>query len=123
MLKAQALLRRLRWRPQAKCTKNIISFINIKKRTDKLRKLKSKYPKQFWKLLKAFEKDISINDFYTFFMDINSPNNSPYPNIENLNYLIENDNDILNCHISENEILKCIKNFKKAIKHVLMLVI
>ena len=43
--------------------------------------------------------------------DINSPNDSPDPESETLNFSIEND-EILNCHISENEILKCLKNNK-----------
>ena len=29
-----------------------------------------------------------------------------------MNFLNDNDDDVLNCHISENEILKCIKNNK-----------
>ena len=101
MLNAQALLRGFSGVRKQNVQKNIVSFINIKNAQNKLRKLKSK--SQFLKILKDFEKYISINDFYTFFKDINSPNNSPDPNIENLNFSIENDNDILNCHITENE--------------------
>ena len=81
---------------------------------NKLRKLKSKSPKQFWKILNSLEnkkenKDISINDLYTFLKDINSHNDSPDPDGENINLLIDSENDILNSHIAENEILKCIK--------------
>ena len=53
-----------------------------------------------------------MNDVYTFFKDINS-HNSPDPDGENINLLIDSDNDILNSHITGNEILKCIKNLKK----------
>ena len=85
---------------------------------NKLRKLKAKSPKQFWKILdsstenKKENKDININDLNTFFKDINSHNDSPDPDGENINLLIDNDNGILNLHITENEILKCIKNLK-----------
>ena len=80
--------------------------------------MKSKSPKQFWKILnnlqsKKENKDISINDLYNFFFkDINSPNDSHDPESENLNFSIDNDDEILNGHISENEILKCINNLK-----------
>ena len=60
-----------------------------------------------------------MNDLYNVFWDINSPNDSPDPESANLNFSIENDDEILNCHISENEILKCINNLK-TIKHVQM---
>ena len=84
---------------------------------NKLRKLKSKSPKQFWKILnnlqsKKENKDISINDLYNFFKDINSPNDNNDAESENLNFSIDNDDEILNGHISENEILKCINNLK-----------
>ena len=67
-------------------------------------------------------KDISINDLYIFFKDINSPNDNNDAESENLNFSIDNDNEILNGHISENEILKCINNLK-TIKHVQMMVL
>ena len=84
---------------------------------NKLRKLKSKSPKQFWKILnnlqsKKENKDISINDLYNFFKDINSPNDNNDAESRNLNFSIDNDDEILNGHISENEILKCINNLK-----------
>ena len=49
-----------------------------------------------------------MNDLFIFFKDINSPNDSPDPESENLNFSIDNDDEdeILNSHISENEILK-----------------
>ena len=56
-----------------------------------------------------------MNDLYTFFKDINSPNNSHDPESENLNFSIENEDKILNCHISDNKILKCSNSFKKSI--------
>ena len=63
-----------------------------------------------------------MNDLYIFFKDINSPNDSHDPESENLNFSIDNDDEILNFHISENEILKCINNLK-TIKHVQMMVL
>ena len=54
----------------------------------------------------------SMNDLYNLFKEINSTNDSHDPKSENLNFSIDNDDGILNCHISENEILKCINNLK-----------
>ena len=102
-----------------KYKKKLIFFIrkHNKDTQNKLRKLKSKSPKQFWKILNSLEnnkenKDISINDLYTLFQDIKSHNDSPDPDDKNINLLIDNDNDISNSHITEIEILKCIKNLK-----------
>ena len=53
-----------------------------------------------------------MNDLRNFFKDINSPNYGPDPESVNLIFSIENDDKILNCHISENKILKCINNLK-----------
>ena len=55
-----------------------------------------------------------MNDLYNIFKDINSPNVGHDPVSENLNFSIDNYDEILNCHISENEILKCnnLKNNK-----------
>ena len=53
-----------------------------------------------------------MNDLYTFFKDIKSQNDGADSDCDHLNVLIDDDNDILNSHISENEILKCIKNLK-----------
>ena len=94
---------------------------------NKLRNLKSKSPKRFWKILNSLQnktenKDISMNDLYNFFRDINRPNDSPDPESANLNYSIENDDEILNCPTSENEILKCI-NYLKTQKHVQTMVL
>ena len=93
MLNTQALRLRLQWCPQVKCTKKLNYFIRKHKKDtqNKLRKLKSKSPKQFWKLLnnlqsKKENKDISINDLYNFFKDINSPNDSNDAESENLNF-------------------------------------
>ena len=61
---------------------------------------------------KKESKYISMNDLYNFFKDTNSPNVSHDPESENLNFSIDNDDAILNGHISENEILKCTNNFK-----------
>ena len=87
MLNTQALLRRLQWSRIAQCTKrNLINFIHKHKKAtqNKLRKLKSKSPKKFWKILNSLQskkenKDISMNDLYNFFQDINSPNASHDP--------------------------------------------
>ena len=100
---------------------------NKKDTQNKLWKLKSKSLKQFWKILNSLQskrknKDIRMYDLYNFFKDINSPNDSHDPESENLNISIDNDDEILNFHISENEILKCINNLK-TIKHVQMMVL
>ena len=89
--------------------------------------MKFKSPKQFWKILNSLQskrenKDISMDDLYNFSKDINSPNYSHDPESENFNFSIDNDVEILNSHISENEILKCINNLK-TIKHVQMVVL
>ena len=57
--------------------------------------------------------DISIIDLHTFFKDLKSPNDSPEPDSGNVNFSIENYDDILTCHISENQILKCVYNLNK----------
>ena len=100
---------------------------NKKDTQNKLRKLKPKSLKQFWKILNSLQskrenKDIRMYDLYNFFKDINSPNDSHDPESENLNISIDNDDEILNFHISENEILKCINNLK-TIKHDQMMVL
>ena len=61
-----------------------------------------------------------MSDLYNFFTDINSPNDSHDPESYNLNFSIDNDDGILNCHISDNDILKCIIDLK-TIKHVQMM--
>ena len=53
-----------------------------------------------------------MKDLYIFFKDINGPNDSHDPESESLNFSIDNDDEIINCYISENEILKCINNLK-----------
>ena len=50
------------------------------------------------------------------------PKDIPCPGGEILNFLFDNINNILNCHISENVIMKWLKTLKK-IKHVLMMVL
>ena len=105
----------------SKMYKKKLNYFICKHKKDtqnKLRNLKSKSPKQFWKISnnpqsKKENKDISINDLYNFFKDINSPNDSHDPESENLNFSIYNDDEILNGYISENEILKCINNLNK----------
>ncbi|MCG8113215.1 MAG: reverse transcriptase domain-containing protein [Candidatus Thiodiazotropha taylori] len=83
----------------------------------KLRNLKSKNPKNYWKILNSLErkkenKDIEIDVLYNFFKDLNGKNESPDQETETINILIDDDNEILNSHITETEILKCIKNLK-----------
>ena len=114
----------------SKMYKKKLNYFILKHKKDtqnKLRKLKSKSLKPFWKISNSLQskrenKDIGMNNLYNFFNDINSPNDSHDPESENLNFSIDNDDGILNCHISENEILKCINNLK-TIKHVQMMVI
>ena len=92
-----------------------IFYMHLCDTHNKLRNLICKSPKQFWKILNSLQSkkennDISMNDLYHFFKDINSTNDSHDPESENLNFSIDNDDEILNCHISENEILKCTNN-------------
>lgn len=69
---------------------------------EKLRKLKSNSPK---------EKNITLDSLYKFFKDLN---NHAYYNddIEFINIYLSDDDEILNCPITEQEIWKCIKSLK-----------
>ena len=126
MLNIHPLLQRhTRWLV-VKSTKNIFFFFffiirkHNKDTHNKLRKLKSKFPKQFWKILNSIEnkkrkQGYQYKRFIHFFKDTSSHNGSPDPDGVNINLLIASDNDILNSHITENEISKGIKNLEKTI--------
>ena len=82
---------------------------------DKLRVLKSKNPKDFWKIINSIEKskdnqNIDIEFFYDFFKNLNEQNEDSVN--EDLNFDTNDDHDILNSFITEGEILKCIKSLK-----------
>ena len=82
---------------------------------DKLRVLKSKNPKDFWKIINSIEKskdnqNIDIEILYDFFKNLNEQNEDSIN--EDLNLCTNDDDEILNSFITEGEILKCIKSLK-----------
>ena len=83
---------------------------------EKLRKLKTDSPKDFWKLINNLERDkgdqnISLESLYTFFKDLNTSNEQPDDeNFANID--ISDDDEFLNSSITEAEIRKCIKALK-----------
>ncbi|MEW8548549.1 MAG: reverse transcriptase family protein, partial [Candidatus Thiodiazotropha sp.] len=89
---------------------------NITKK--RLRKMKNKNPKDYWKILNSLDKkpenaDIKLNDLYSFFKDLNNDPNNEDENIENIHSIFdEAGDDCLNSYISESEIFKCIKSLK-----------
>ena len=84
----------------------------------KLRKLHDKTPKQYWKILDSIDNkdeksDIELDTLFDFFKDLNKNNDSAYNDqtANNINVHIDEENDdILNCYITENEIIKGIKS-------------
>ena len=83
---------------------------------EKLRKLKTDSPKDFWKLINNLERDkgdqnISLESLYTFFKDLNTSNEQPDDEIF-ANIDISDDDEFLNSSITEAEIRKCIKALK-----------
>ena len=83
---------------------------------EKLRKLKTDSPKDFWKLINNLDRDkgdqnISLQSLYTFFKDLNTSNEQPDDeNFANID--ISDDDEFLNSSITEAEIRKCIKALK-----------
>ena len=82
---------------------------------DKLRKLKSTNPKDYWKIINSLNKNkdndiIDIETLYEFFKNLNEQS----PDVEDdLNIDITDDEELLNSYITEGESLKCIKLLKK----------
>lgn len=81
-----------------------------KKKIKKLRNLKSKNPKAYWKILNPKNRNenvgCNLNDFYDFFQEINSADNDE----NNEDYVPDISNDEINKPISKAEIEKAIKS-------------
>ena len=84
---------------------------------DKLRWLKNKSPKEFWKIINKNEgkddnSDIDIDTLFRFFKNLNeSPDmQDDVANFQNID--TTDDDEILNSSITESEILKCLKLLK-----------
>ena len=83
---------------------------------EKLRNLKSKNPRDFWRIMNSLDKskdneNIDIETLYDFFKNLNEQNEredmSPNVNID-----LNDEDALLNSPITENEILKCIRWLK-----------
>ena len=83
---------------------------------EKLRNLKSKNPRDFWRIMNSLDKskdneNIDIETLYDFFKNLNEQNEredmSPNVNID-----LNDEDELLNSPITENEILKCIRWLK-----------
>ncbi|MCU7800877.1 MAG: reverse transcriptase family protein [gamma proteobacterium symbiont of Lucinoma myriamae] len=84
----------------------------------KLRNMKNKNPKDYWKLLnnidhKTETPDIKLDVLYTFFKNLNDNQSNEDEQMDDTSLLIDEDGDeLLNSYITESEILKCIKSLK-----------
>ena len=84
----------------------------------KLRKMKNKNPKDYWKILNSLDNkpenaDIKLEDLYSFFKNLNYDPNNGTENTEDIQLLFNEVGDgCLNSSITESEILKCIKSLK-----------
>ena len=99
-----------------KCKMNFYINKHNKNTQDKLRNLKCKNPRDFWKIMNSLNKtndneNIDIKTLYDFFKNLNEQNeNEDMP--QDLNIDLSNDNELLNSPITEEEICKCIKMLK-----------
>ncbi|KAK6196333.1 hypothetical protein SNE40_001576 [Patella caerulea] len=96
--------------------KNSISIYNVKIQ-DEMKTLRSKDPKQFWKIINRRDReintDISLDILFQYFENINASKQRESETELNINYSVnDTDNDILNKPISRSEIYKSIKNLK-----------
>ena len=95
-------------------------FINkhIKTTQNKLRSLKNKNLKEYWKIINSIDNkkndsNIELDTLYTFFKDLNKqPDTNDNYCDNNIDISIDDNNEILNSPITESEILKCIKALK-----------
>ena len=87
----------------------------------KLRVLKSKTPKDYWKILIDVDKKqgssrknkIELDSLYDFFKDLNyQDESSGCQTLEDLNFSSSNNDEILNSNITDSEILRCIRSLK-----------
>ena len=95
-------------------------FINKhnKSTQNKLRNLKNKTPKEYWKILnsidnKKADNNIELDTLYTFFKDLNKqPDINDDSCDNNIDISIDDNDEIFNSPITDSEILKCIKSLK-----------
>ena len=85
------------------------------KTQEKLHKLHSNKPKEFWKIINSLENkseypDLNLGEFYDYFKTSNSSENSE--DDQEVHIDLNNENEILNSQITGQEILNCIKNLK-----------
>ncbi|MEW8546068.1 MAG: reverse transcriptase family protein [Candidatus Thiodiazotropha sp.] len=100
-----------------KCTMNIYINKFDRETQDKLRNLKSKSPKDFWKIINSVDRnndnpDINIETLFDFFKTLNENKDNDNDFMDSLNIDVTDDDEILNSFITEAEILKCIKLLK-----------
>ena len=82
---------------------------------EKLRRLKSTSPKEFWKIINNLEKrgddqNIDIESLHIFFKELNTANDTPDEPLINID--ITDDDEFLNSSITESEIRKCLNLLK-----------
>lgn len=100
--------------------KKLNYFINKhnKSKQTELRNLKSKNPKEYWKIInsadcKKVDSDIELDALYSFFKDLNEqPDSEPDQTTDSIDISIDDNDTILNSPITDTEILKCIKSLK-----------
>ena len=83
---------------------------------DKLRKLKSTNPKEYWKIINSVNKNkdsdkMGVGTLYEFFKNLNEQCNDGSDDV-NINIDISDDDELLNSYITKGEIKKCIKSLK-----------
>lgn len=96
-----------------KKTMNKYMYKHKKDKINKLRTMQTKNPKDYWNYIKSLDKNKSssyppLDSLYEHFKNINK-SNEPHENFETHDGA---ENEILNKHISAEEISKCIKNLK-----------
>ena len=99
-----------------KKTMNFYINRHNKNTQDKLRNMKSKNPRGFWKIINSLEKSkdnekIDIETLYDFFKNLNEQNENDNMS-QGLNIDLTNEDELLNSPITENEINKCIRMLK-----------
>ena len=105
----------------SKSYKSVMNIFINKFKSDtqeKLRKQKSKNPKEFWKIINNIERkedsgceNISLETLHNFFKDLNESGHSDNDPDE-INIDTSDNDEILNSSITEAEISKCIKSLK-----------
>ncbi|MCG8112934.1 MAG: reverse transcriptase domain-containing protein [Candidatus Thiodiazotropha taylori] len=108
---------------QSKNFKNVmIKYIHLYRihKAKKLRNMQNKNPKAYWKYVNSINKNITqtkqptLDQFYKHFRNINETINDDTAENTILNMQLNDTNEILNSHITCQEIKKCINNLKNA---------